>query len=307
MRGVADMVLAVPRSPEYAAYCNAHLRELIERYEPSVLWNDIACPPGLDLARLFADYYDAVPEGVVNDRWTQTELPDRSAPNAAVMAVGATLQSLWRFVPESWKDLDLQRPRHADFRTPEYTSRSEISDDKWESTRGIGHSFGANRSERPEDILSTTELVRSFVDIVSKNGNLLIGVGPEPGGTIPSWQAEPLLGLGAWLEVNGEAVFGSRPWRRAEGATAQGTPARFTQRDGAVYAVLLEAAPTRRVELRGIDATGVEDVHVLGVDEGVAWEVVDGTLSVTLPDRLPVTPALTLRLSPSEAVRPLAG
>lgn len=304
VRGVADMVLAVPRSPEYAAYCDAHLRELIQRYRPSVLWNDIACPPGVDLARLFADYYNAVPDGVVNDRWTQTELPDRPAANTAVRAVGATIQGLWRFVPESWKDLDLQRPGHADFRTPEYTSRSEIAEDKWESTRGIGHSFGANRSERPEDILSTTQLVRSFVDIVSKNGNLLIGIGPEPDGTIPSWQATPLLGLGEWLDVNGEAVFGSRPWERAEGTTSQGTPVRFTRRDGAIYAVLLEAPPTRRVELRDVDASGVEEVRFLGIDDGVTWEVVDGTLRVTLPDRLPVAPALTLRLSPGDGIRP---
>ena len=55
--------------------------------------------------------------------------------------------------------------------------------------RGVGHSFGANRDEQPEDIISETELIQMFCDIVAKNGNLLIGVGPRPDGTIPETAA----------------------------------------------------------------------------------------------------------------------
>ncbi len=299
--GVADMLLAVPRSPEYAAYCEAHLRQLIDRYEPSVLWNDIACPTGVDLRSIFSHYYNTVPDGVVNDRWTQTSIPDRPVVAAAVRAVGATVQSLWRFMPPAWKDLDIKQRCHSDFATPEYAVRSDIAQEKWESTRGVGHSFGANRSERPEDILTTAELVRSFVDIVSKNGNLLIGVGPEPDGTIPQWQAAPLLGLGEWLDANGEAIVGSRPWLRAEGTTSQGTEVRFTRRGDALYAILLEPPPTRRFELWGVDATGVDEVRALGIPDHLEWEVRSGHLTITMPERLPVTPAVTLRLSPGEA------
>jgi len=60
----SEMMASVPRTPEYRAYVDAHYRELIARYEPSVLWNDIAYPPGPELPRLFADYYGAIPDGV---------------------------------------------------------------------------------------------------------------------------------------------------------------------------------------------------------------------------------------------------
>ena len=68
--GMADGLAAVPLDPAYERYCDAHYRELVARYQPSVLWNDISYPPhGGALWKLMADYYDAVPEGVVNDRF----------------------------------------------------------------------------------------------------------------------------------------------------------------------------------------------------------------------------------------------
>jgi alpha-L-fucosidase len=67
-----------------------------------------------------------------------------------------------------------------------------------------------------------------LVDIVSKNGNLLLDVGPEADGTIPSVQMDRLETLGAWLAQNGEGIYGSRPWKRAEGETAEGLKVRFT-------------------------------------------------------------------------------
>ena len=69
-----------------------------------------------------------------------------------------------------------------------------MTERKWELARGVGHSFGANRHERPEDIITGTELVRMFCDVVSKNGNLLIGVGPRPDGIVPESQQAPLRG-----------------------------------------------------------------------------------------------------------------
>ena len=144
------------------------------------------------------------------------------------MAAGDLVQLLWPLIPAQRKRLTFARPRHCDFRTPEYEMVHTRSEQKWELARGVGHSFGANRYERPEDIVSATELIRLFCDVVAKNGNLLIGVGPRPDGTIPESQQAPLLGLGAWLGANGEAVYGSRPWAIAESETTEGTPLRFT-------------------------------------------------------------------------------
>src|SRR5215472_9483455 len=66
---LGDMFACIPVSEEYAAYAEAQVRELIARYRPSVLWNDIGWPDGEALPQLFAEYYAAVPDGVVNDRW----------------------------------------------------------------------------------------------------------------------------------------------------------------------------------------------------------------------------------------------
>jgi alpha-L-fucosidase len=302
MRDAADTILAVPSSPDYERYATAHVRELIERYRPSVLWNDICWPPGGNLAELFAAYYDAVPDGVLNDRWSQPAAKRGLVGDAVTRGAAGLVQRLWQHIPEEKRGLAFPAAEHFDFRTPEYASFEAVQEGKWEATRGVGHSFGANRNERPQDIVTTTDLVRSFCDIVSKNGNLLIGIGPDDRGAIPEEQARPLRGLGAWLAHSGEAVYGTRPWVIAATQTTEGTPVRFTQKDGAIYAILLDLPGRRTFDLRGIDAATVRDAVLLGPDgpTPVSGDGVAG--GITLPERVPVQAAHALRLGPG--VRP---
>src|SRR5205085_5159376 len=72
-----------------------------------------------------------------------------------------------------------QLPPHCDFRTPEYAAFDRISRKKWEATRGMSHSFGYNRNDTDADYESVGSLVHGFIDAVSKNGNLLLNVGPR--------------------------------------------------------------------------------------------------------------------------------
>lgn len=292
----ADASLAVPTGAEYRQYAEAHVRELIDRYQPSVLWNDICWPGGGNLAELFAHYYNTVTDGVVNDRWLEAEGDRTAVGDALARGLGSAIQAMWHYIPESAKSLTFPAAHHYDFNTPEYAKFDHIVTKKWESTRGVGHSFGANRNERPEDIVTTTELVRSFSDIVSKNGNLLIGIGPGPDGRIADQQAAPLRGLGSWLAVNGEAIYGSRPWDVAATETTEGTEVRFTRNGDEVYAILLDLPGSRTFGLRGVDASAVSDVRLLGVDEAIAWNVSGRDLTVTLPERVPVAAAYVLSL-----------
>ena len=76
IRSLADLAAAVPRTKSYAAYVDAQWRELIARYSPSILWGDAGSPAAEDLLSLFSDYYEAVPDGLINDRFGQADLEE---------------------------------------------------------------------------------------------------------------------------------------------------------------------------------------------------------------------------------------
>ncbi len=270
IESASDLVRAIPRDPEYVAYALAHWRELVERYRPCSMWNDIGFPgDDAEVLRLFADYYAAVPDGVINDRFKLAPGPHGLEPR----------------VP-------------CDFRTPEYARVPEIRAKKWELCRGIGNSFGWNRAETEAHYLSPRALVHLLVDTVSKNGNLLLDVGPLPGGEIPAPQRERLLALGAWLDVCGEAIFGTRPWLRAEGRTADGVDVRFTQSDHALYAVLLDAPAGPTFVLEGIAAPRDVRVRRLGEARAPAARPVDDGLEISFPAALSGTDAYALEIRP---------
>jgi len=290
IRDFADLLTTVPQSAEYAGYVDRHWRELIARYQPAVLWNDIGYPAGADLKRLFADYYNAVPDGVINDRFIQLRIPNNRFARMLVRLAARLLMKAGSGTPPGGI--------HFDFRTPEYTSYSKIVSRKWEATRGLGYSFGYNQQERPEDMLSVEELVHLFVGIVSKNGNLLLNVGPMADGTIPQAQQERLLGLGDWLAVNGEAVFDTYPWLRAEGHTADGRAIRFTQKGETLYAIVTATPDTPELAIKSLVAAPDTRIHLLGHPEPLPWTQENGRLVIRLPWPLPSSPAHALRIVP---------
>lgn len=293
----AGMAGSLVQTDEYTRYANDHVRELVDRYQPSVLWNDIGYPPQADLAELFAYYYTRVPDGVINDRWAQLRLPAGGGTRPLLMRGLSLASAVWKYLPDRVKVLDFPTGFHYDFRTPEYAQYDAIKPYKWESTRGVGHSFGNNRLEGPDEMLSLAGLARSFADLVSKNGNLLLGIGPYPDGTIPELQAKLLADFGGWLDVTGEAYFGTRPWVRAETTATDGTQVRFTQSDDAVYATLLQAPGERRIGIPGVSGGPDTKVELLG--GGVLeHKHTDDRIVVTVPDALDVWPAYALKITP---------
>ena len=258
-----QMLSAIPQTEEYVAYVEAHWDELIDRYRPDVLWADIGSPGALELTALFERYYAAVPDGVINNRFDWMR-----------QSVGQV---------------------HCDFVTPEYSTKGSRSR-KWESTRGIGTSFGYNREEDESSYLSPDALVRMFIDVVAHGGNLLLNVGPNGDGAIPFAQAQRLLALGWWLRVNGEAIYGTRPWVEAEGVTSEAVDVRFTTRDGAVFAIVCGTPASDLVELDLGLRVGAE-VRLLGHDTPLRWEQGGRWARISLPVRPADSPAFVLRLS----------
>jgi alpha-L-fucosidase len=169
---------------------------------------------------------------------------------------------------------------------------------KWESCRGLGYSFGYNRNETAAHMLSVEGLVHLLVDIVSKNGNLLLNVGPMADGTISDLQRERLEGLGAWLAINSEAIFGTRPWQRAEGETREGISVRFTQKGDALYAILLGAPSGAAVTLHGLRAEPGMTATLLGAAAPLAWQQDSDGITLSLPHPPAATAALALQLAP---------
>ena len=249
---------------QFADYADAHWRELIAKYDPAILWNDIGYPEKADLARIVADFYNTRPDGLINNRF---EIGKEGAPQ-----------------------------RHHDFTTPEYAKMDEITDYKWETCRGLGYSFGYNRVETDEHTIGEAELIHLLADIVSKNGNLLLNAGPMPDGTIPELQASRLRTLGSWLRKNGDAIYGTRPWNRATGETGDGIPVRFTSKGEAVYAIVLGQPTSNTITLElGTDSMDV-NVTVVGESQAATAAIADGTLTVTLAEPLPEGHAHALRI-----------
>jgi alpha-L-fucosidase len=257
------MMQNVPTSPEYCEYIVAHVDELVDRYAPSVLWNDIAWPRPLDPNDTFARYYDRVPDGVVNDRFGMLEVA--------------------------------QGTLHADFVTTEYSTKASAR--KWETCRGIGRSFGYNRMEDESTMPSVDDLVWMLVDIVARGGNLLLNVGPTADGQIPLGQAARLTGLGWWLRVNGHAVYGSRPGvpfdRQGDLVTDDGREVRCTRTADGTH-LLVRGAPSDEVRISGIDLPGGAEVRLAGNDRVLPATIRDGELRVELPDHLPAAPVTVL-------------
>jgi alpha-L-fucosidase len=196
---LGDMFACVPTEREYADYAAAQLRELIARYKPSVLWNDIAWPSKADVPKLFADYYTAVPDGVVNDRWfAEDAFFNQLRDPAARQSFNDMMKAR---IAASPGPLDSPPPPHCDFRTVEYGIGVPPKDKKWEACRGLGLAFGYNREERPSDYLDGEGLIALYRDVTSTGGNLLINVGPMADATIPSEQRAPLLALGKTLQA----------------------------------------------------------------------------------------------------------
>lgn len=194
---LGDMFAAVPTEKAYTDYAAAQLRELIHRYKPSVLWNDIAWPSKRDVPELFAEYYDTVPEGVVNDRWFAEEslfnhLRDHDARKAFNGTIKARIQA-------STGPQENPPPPHCDFRTLEYGLGAIPQNKMWEVCRGLGLAFGYNAQELDEDYLTARQLITMYQDVRSNGGNLLINVGPKADAEIPEIQSSALRALGKAL------------------------------------------------------------------------------------------------------------
>jgi alpha-L-fucosidase len=177
-----------------------------------------------------------------------------------------------------------------DFDTPEYATFSTAQRRKWESNMGMDpFSYGYNRATPDEEYMNATTLITSLVDMVSKNGNLLLNIGPRADGSIPEPEINALREAGTWLAANGEAIFNTTYWFRAAEVRDAHTDVRFTRKADAMYITSLQAPAGGTLEVRApIPILPGDEVSLLGVPgaEQLAWSCDGETFKVQIDEDL---------------------
>lgn len=263
----------------------ARSTELVDKYHPDFIYFDwwIGQPAFRPYLQRFAAYYYDV---------------------AARRKQGVVLTYKQLAMPENTAVLDIERAKMDGERMLPWQTDTSVSI----------HSWGYVRND---EYRSAASLIDELVDVVSKNGNLLLNVGPASDGTIPEQAQAVLLQIGVWLKTNGEAIYGSRPWFvYGEGPTKvtslaknsdlqQFTPEdiRFTTHNGALYAIALGWPSSGELHIRPLWRGTpylrgpVCSVSLLGSNEKITWSQREDGLYLHLPAERPDESAFVFRIS----------
>jgi len=275
--------------PPDAAYLDdwlARTVELVDQYQPQLIWFDwwIEQPVFEPYLKKFAAYYY-----------------DRGREWGKGVAINFKLKTF----PAGTAVLDIERGQLAEIRPFFWQTDTSISKNSWGYV-----------SE--QDYKTADSIIDDLVDIVSKNGALLLNIGPKPDGTIPEPEQEILREIGDWLKVNGDAIYGTRPWKiYGEGPTqvVEGSfndtkresfsaeDFRFTSRGDTIYAVALSWPENGQFLVRSLGSDSelldqkVKAVRLLGFDEPVKWQQKGDGLEVKLPAQPPCQNAYALQIT----------
>ncbi|MGW7006735.1 alpha-L-fucosidase [Streptomyces sp. NPDC054933] len=227
-------------------YQAPQMRELVHGYDPDIIWCDIG---GVnDSHDVLAEYFN--------------HAKNRPRPK------DVTVNNRSGIAPH-------------DFTTPEYTTYNNTVIAKWEASRGLDpHSYGYNQATPDDKYMTAEEIVHTLVDIVSKNGNFLLDIGPRSDGTIPEIMQTRLRQTGRWLAVNGESVYGTTYWSRM----AQLGDLRFSvKQNQAFYISSLTDPGSKLVVQAPVPIRKGDKVTMLGYHTALDWEFTGGTLTVQVP------------------------
>ncbi|MDF7809286.1 alpha-L-fucosidase [Pontiellaceae bacterium B12219] len=150
---------------------------------------------------------------------------------------------------------------------------------KWQSCTTFGTSFGYLEGDQYKSVES---VLHEMIEVISRNGNFLINIGPKADGTLVPEQVERLRAMGDWLRINGAAIYGSRYWKECEQTNEH---LAFTTNGKNLYAIKLEkpVAPFTIDASKGWKNDQVKSVRLLGSDAAVSWDMTPAGLQITPP------------------------
>jgi alpha-L-fucosidase len=272
-------------TPEFMNDWLLRCTELVDKYHPQVFWFDwwIEQPELEPYRKTFAAYYYNHAK-----QWNKE----------------VVLNYKHNAFPENVAVFDIERGSTKATKKYPWQTDTAVGKKAWGYIEG-------------EDNKTPTEIIDALIDIVSKNGNLLLNISPKSDGTITPEQTNVLLGIGKWLDINGEGIYGSRPWViSGEGPTENPeenvqfneynnkpfTPKdiRFTTKEGKVYAFLLDV-PLEKVSIQALSTkTGngiVEKVELLGSSETIKWNQNKKSLDIVPSKNNPSSIAVCYRIT----------
>jgi len=210
------------------------LYDLVKKYEPELIWSD--------------GHWDA------NDSyWRAPEFLAWYATNSSVAETAV------------WNDRWGKRGGGAYISGHDHYQPGKLLPYKWENALTIdAHSWGFRRNGTYEEYLSTENFIHELIETVAFGGNMLLNVGPRADGTIDAIFADRLLGIGSWLKVNGEAIYGTIPWAVAQNQTNE---VYYTHKpnDGVVYVITTVWPKGNVLHLDAPTATPNTKVKMLGL------------------------------------------
>lgn len=273
---------------EFAREWLTHTYELINKYEPKLIWFDwtVNNPVLMPYFNKFLAYYynNALDWG------------DQVAVN--------TKQGY----PTNIHVWDVERGKSGKMMQFPWQTDTSVGKRSWSYIDG-------EENKTPEQI------VHDLIDIVSKNGNLLLNIGPRADGTITDEQKAVLLSIGKWLEINGEAIYGTRCWKKFGEGDAEPTKGsfsdntatpystrdiRFTTKGNDFYAIVLnwdeKGVFVTSLDKEAIADAKIQQVTLLGSDEKIAWEQTDKGLKLSFPKNKPCEYAYSFKITFDKAV-----
>jgi alpha-L-fucosidase len=248
--------------------------ELVDRFQPKLIYFDWWIHQQVFkpyLLKFAAYYYNRVPDGVINYKL------DAFEKGTAVF--------------------DIERGYETQIQPQPWQTCTSVSKNSWGY---INHHI----------YKEPAAIIHHLVDIVSKNGCLLLNVGPKPDGTIPDEEQAILREIGQWLQINGEAIYGTRPWRIfGEGPTPipagqfsdndvvfTGQDIRFTTKADKLFAITL-GEPDDVVEIKSLATEKVKAVKILGSEKKLSWSQNETGLIIEIPKEFPGKHAWTLEIT----------